>query len=159
MKRFFRFRCRICMKMLWAKTSGKDNYADKVERRTTFADYICILHPFHILIFGKKCENDLMIHTNVILVIRFCLHLRKKLLQIEIKCKMQPVIMKSDMALSVNSIKLRKEFYNTDRIILILNSFLSFFELCMLLKNPRKLGIHLLFFIYQLRLFIKDIPY
>ena len=51
------------MKMLWAKTSGKDNYADKVERRA--CDYICILHPFHILIFGKKCENDLMIHTNV----------------------------------------------------------------------------------------------
>ena len=74
------------MKMLWAKTSGKDNYADKVERRA--CDYICILHPFHILIFGKKCENDLMIHTNVILVIRFCLHLRKKLLQIEIKCKL-----------------------------------------------------------------------
>ena len=75
MKRFFRFRCRICMKMLWAKTSGKDNYADKVERRA--CDYICILHPFHILIFGKKCENDLMIHTNVSLVIRLCLHLRK----------------------------------------------------------------------------------
>ena len=157
MKRFFRFRCRICMKMLWAKTSGKDNYADKVERRA--CDYICILHPFHILIFGKKCENDLMIHTNVILVIRFCLHLRKKLLQIEIMCKMQPVIMKSNMALSVNSIKLRKEFYNTDCIILILNSLLRFFELICVIMNPRKLGIQLLYFVYQLRLFIKDIPY
>ena len=64
MKHFFRRVAIVYLMPLWARTL-KDSYANK---RSKACDYICIPHS-NILILRKKCENDLMIHTNVTLAV------------------------------------------------------------------------------------------